>query len=379
MCDTFVATQSVTKNKVNIFAKNSDRPPNEAQLLVQYPAMKHNPGQMVKCTYISIPQVEHTNAVLLSQPFWMWGAEMGVNEHGLAIGNEAIFSKIPANKEPALLGMDMLRLALERAAAPQEAIEVIIELLETFGQGGNCVHSGELYYHNTFLLANANEAWVLETVDKQWAAKKVEGSYSISNVLTLKDSWDTSSDELINHAVENKIIKSGESLNIADDYSDFLITTFSNARNRCSFTKEEMDNRRGEISVKSMMSVLRGHGGDEIPGNGLGTVDVCMHAGFGPVRISQSTASLVVHLSEERPTVFATGTSAPCTSIFKPFWVDVPLPDMGPRPTDKFNGDTLFWAHEALHRSILRNPASRMALFAEERDRIEGEFIEGDE
>lgn len=45
----------------------------------------------------------------------MFGAEMGANEHDVVIGNEAVFSKLPADQlPPALLGMDILRLALER-------------------------------------------------------------------------------------------------------------------------------------------------------------------------------------------------------------------------------------------------------------------------
>src|SRR3990172_2037934 len=105
MCDTLIATKLATSNNIAIFGKNSDRPPNEGQHIAYFPAARHTKNSPVKCTYIEIPQVEKTNAILLSKPFWMWGAEMGVNEHGLVIGNEAISSKIPPNKKPTLLFM----------------------------------------------------------------------------------------------------------------------------------------------------------------------------------------------------------------------------------------------------------------------------------
>ena len=56
MCDTFVALSPVTKQKKTILAKNSDRPPNEAQHLVRIPARIHESGEQVQCTYIEIPQ-----------------------------------------------------------------------------------------------------------------------------------------------------------------------------------------------------------------------------------------------------------------------------------------------------------------------------------
>ena len=93
MCDTMIATGLITAQGNSIFAKNSDRQPNEGQELVWFPARVNEPGSNLQCTYINISQVKETHAVLLSQPFWMWGAEMGVNEHGLVIGNEAVFSK----------------------------------------------------------------------------------------------------------------------------------------------------------------------------------------------------------------------------------------------------------------------------------------------
>ncbi len=47
------------------------------------------------CTYLDVPQVTHTHAVLLAKPFWIWGAEMGTNDQGVTIGNEAVFTKVP--------------------------------------------------------------------------------------------------------------------------------------------------------------------------------------------------------------------------------------------------------------------------------------------
>ncbi len=125
MCDTVVATAEITADGVTIFVKNSHREPNEAHCLVHIPATNHLPGSRVKCTYIDIPQVKHTYSVLLAKPFWIWGAEMGANEHKVVIGNEAVFTKALYDEEDALIGMDYLRLALERASTAREALITI--------------------------------------------------------------------------------------------------------------------------------------------------------------------------------------------------------------------------------------------------------------
>lgn len=67
------------------------------------------------------------------------------------------------------------RLALERADSAEKALNVIVELLEKYGQGGNCMEDECTYtYHNSFLICDRTEAWVLETSGEYWAAERVE-------------------------------------------------------------------------------------------------------------------------------------------------------------------------------------------------------------
>ena len=381
MCDTLIATRHTAVNNTAIFGKNSDRPPNEGQHIVYFPAERHPSNSRVKCTYIDIPQVEKTYAVLLSKPFWMWGAEMGVNEHGLVIGNEAVYSRIPVNKEPALLGMDMLRAALERAVTPHEAVQVIIDLLEQFGQGGNAASHGEsMYYHNSFMIANADDAWVLETVDKQWAARQIKEIYSISNCLTIGSEFDMASTGLVELALKKGFIRSAKQFDYAKDYSDFLYTTFGKGHTRRAITGSLLEEKKGSVDVETVMSILRHHDDTNLDPQtaAITSIGVCMHAGFGPILTSQSTASMVVYLDNNTPIIFATGTSAPCTGIFKPIWMDTASSlDLGPVPGSKYDSASLFWSHEKLHRATLLNYPERIAAYADDRDVLEKKFTQG--
>ncbi len=60
-----------------LFAKNSDREPNEAHELLFVPAARHVLGEEVKCTYITLPQVEETYAALAGKAFLDMGCRDG--------------------------------------------------------------------------------------------------------------------------------------------------------------------------------------------------------------------------------------------------------------------------------------------------------------
>ena len=184
MCDTFIALPLATKDGTVIFAKNSDRPAGERQSIRVYPRTPHATGTVLQCTYIEIPEVERTNTVLLSQIDWMWGAEMGANECGVVIGNQAVWTKLPPGP-PALLGMDLVRLGRERGATARGALKVMVSLLEEFGQGGPCAENNPGFaYDNSFLIADAHEAWVLETASRIWVAERV--SQDVKNISKMK-------------------------------------------------------------------------------------------------------------------------------------------------------------------------------------------------
>ena len=133
MCDTFYTK---TLNKT-LFAKNSDRGTNEPNLCLYYPAQEIDENRL--CTYLNVGKVGPIHSIMLVQPSWMWGGEMGINDQGVVIGNEAVFTKSKGKKQAKLLGMDLLRLALELSATAMQAVEVIIKNIQEFGQGGNCV------------------------------------------------------------------------------------------------------------------------------------------------------------------------------------------------------------------------------------------------
>ena len=343
MCDSLV---TITDDGV-MFAKNSDRDPNEAQLLEWVGAADHQADDRAACTWIDIPQVARTHAVVISRPWWMWGAEMGANEHGVVIGNEAVFTKGPDGGK-ALLGMDLLRLGLERAATAEGAVSVIVELLERHGQGGGCSYECPGFtYDNSFLVADRDGAFVLETAGRQWASEPVAGpGRSISNGLTIPA--------------------------FAKAHADPLRSWVSSASVRHRATQAMASRAAGPADL---MDALRSHGGAASPRwspvhGGLGAP--CVHAG-GLVASSQTTSSWVSDL-RDGSRHWATGTSAPCTSLFKPVEVDVPV-HTGPEPSNTFDGRTLWWRHELLHRSTMVAFSTLLPRYGYARNRTEARWI----
>src|SRR5262249_12336214 len=180
-----------------ILGKNRDGVPAEGQHVRVYREPDWEKGGTVRCQYVTLPQARHTRRVLGSQPFWLWGFEHGVNERGVAIGNEAIWTKAP-RQSVGLLGMDLIRLGLERGGTAREALEVMTALLEQHSQGGSPRHNEPkaACYDSSFILADPVEAWVLENSGRDWVARRLRGAYSISNAPCVGGDFDLASSSL---------------------------------------------------------------------------------------------------------------------------------------------------------------------------------------
>lgn len=317
MCDTIAALAPPSTGCHSLLAKNSDREPNEAQLLTVVAHRTHREPRL-KVTYIEVDQVRETNAVLLCRPFWMWGAEMGVNEHGVAIGNEAVFTR-GGYGAAGLTGMDLLRLALERCNSARSAVDEIIVLLEQHGQGGNCGFTRRFFYNNSFLVADRSEAWVLETVGKQWARKKVHRTGAISNLLTIGSDWDELSPGAEAFAEMKRLRRGDGRMDFAASFSDPLYTRFSRARTRRAGSLKCLGSSV-PATTAIMKAALRHHDDPDYALSKGSVASVCMH--FGGLVGDQTVGSMVADLDKSGPITWVTGSSAPCIGLFKPIVLD---------------------------------------------------------
>lgn len=309
MCDTFC----VRRPDGMLFAKSSDRPVDEPQVLEWLSG--RSSGGALRTTHVTIPDAR-AGAVLGSRPTWMWGLEHGVNEHRVAIGNEKVWTVDDPRQAPAaLVGMDLVRLGLERASSADGAVDVITELLAAHGQGGSGEDGGDEPYWSSFLVVDPRGGWVLETSGRSWVASPVGAGAAISNRLTLSTEWTRSSDDVAPGTDWDQRRAPEVPTGIADHRL---------AATRACITSAAADPRH-------TAAVLRDHGrgpwgapgtsGDPHPApvdvsDDWSGVTVCMH-----VRDYQcTTASMVADLrtDPDEPLRVWAALGTPCASVYLP-------------------------------------------------------------
>jgi secernin len=311
-----------------IFGKNSDRPIGEPQVVERY-ATRPSGGEL-RTQYLSIPDTG-AYAVVGSRPDWLWGFEHGVNEHRVAIGNERVWTVDDAAlAPPALIGMDLVRLGLERARTADQAVDVIADLLRLHGQGGIADAIDEEAYFSSFLIADPSQAWIMETSGRTWAAKPLDGGGAISNRISLSDDWERASDD----------IASGTDFDVVRDQSAWA--AIADIRLACTLPAATATSGAGAIeSPADMAALLRHHGerpwgrpGDDpsdvspLPHPQLGPnaegVTVCMHVRGYQATAASMIAELPVDPDEAARAWVALGS--PCASVYVPILLSGDVP-----------------------------------------------------
>ena len=328
-CDTLVALPPASADRVTLFAKNSDRPPREAQRIVQRPRAAHARDARVRCQYVEIPQVAETAAWLGCQPHWLWGVEHGVNEHRVAIGNETVFAR-DSPGETGLLGMDLVRLGLERARSADEALGVITALIEEHGQGGSGFAHLHWPYNNAFLVADPERAWILETSNRHWAAEPVREVGNISNGLAIGTKWERGAADLTSFAVSRGWwgADAGK-LDFAAAYADESGVPPNLSRARRARARALLDAGRGRLTAARMRDALRDHYDGGLVHRARAVDDpeffsLCMHAD----PLDNTTAAMVAPLrpAAAPPTAAWVCLGSPCVGLFLPCYVEGRLP-----------------------------------------------------
>ncbi len=307
MCDTFASISSAG----SLFAKNSDRGPLEPQIIEANSARR--PQGRLHTQYLQIDDADASPTVL-SRPTWLWGAEHGVNEHGLAVGNERVYSNRDLTGPDALIGMDLVRLTLERARSAEEGVDVLSEMLARHGQGGSGEPDQGDAYDSSFLLVDATAGWVVETSGRDWVAAPFVDHAAISNRYTLGTDWTRSSGALS----EGESVELWHQTSVDTRLADHRLA----ATSACSLS---------DPSPADAVATLRFHGtvpwgapgrGDrpELPpselGDDLSGITVCMHIpGY-----QATTASMVCFLpSDGGPVRFWACVGSPCCGVYVPF------------------------------------------------------------
>lgn len=377
MCDTLLALPEATRTRSTLLCKNSDREPDEAQAIVHIPRALHR-AQNVRCTFVEVPQVTETYDCILSKPFQMWGAEMGVNEFGVAIGNEAVFTRVKhPKKNDGLTGMDLLRLALERSKSAEEALAIITSLLEAHGQdacGG--YRNKNFFYHNSFIIADPNSGWILETAGREWAASPVHDIASISNRLSLGHA-ERYSPGARSFAQQKGWWNGSEPFDFSRAYSDWLYTWAGRGRYRQTCTLEAAAAQQGQLTAGDGMRILQTHNlpeGDFTPRRAT-TGSVCMHR-TSLLNPSDTTGSMVAELRAAGPhTVWLTGTSHPCLSVYIPFFTGTTTLERIPHPGASPDG-SIWWNAKRFHDWVSEDYVRRKAAFQSERAALQASFLE---
>ena len=206
-----------------------------------------------------------------------------------------------------------------------------------------------VYIPQSVYNSNHNEAWVLETVQRLWVAKKVKDFAAISNIYSIETDYDECSEGIEEFAISKGLHVRGTPFNFAKSFTKIEAGAMS-GHARANRMRKLLKQGKGQIDVSYVKKILRDHFENEVieyawsPAESFNPT-ICMHGVFPAPCATAASAVVEMKSTENKELAFTYWGSmcTPCTSFFIPFYNTGYIPEILAIGKNKFDPDSFWW------------------------------------
>lgn len=264
-CTTVLVGKDMTADGSVIHAHNEDMGPSAVGRLWAVEAATHKTGDTLEVPYVKIPQVEE------SYQYWASGNALastglgisaetrpydyvlvGMNQWGVTMSCNWMYSKENDMAGEGIRRYAIRQLILERAKTAREAVKIIGDFIDEYGQAD----WGGLGY----CLADPREAWLVETTTKHWVAKQIKDDeiWVVANRFTIGKDYNLSSEGLVDFAKKNGWYDpSNGDFSFRDAYGRPDMMNQAYDKDREARAMQLLEHIKGYITPEDLFLVLR--------------------------------------------------------------------------------------------------------------------------
>jgi dipeptidase len=324
-------------------------------------------GQTVRLQLLELPQARHTYTVLGNQAADSWGYEHGVNDQGVAAGRGPLRTRLSCST--GLTGSELVRLVLERAASARQGLDLLTDLIHRHGQWAGTVNEP---VDNAFLIADASEAFAVETAGQYWVCQHVEEVRALGSACTVRQDWDRIARGFSEHAIaQGWSAEDGNKLDFAGSVSPELAQQ-KTALQRWGRATYLLSQQNQHIDLGFVRRILAEHGAEGPEPEEKTTSPALGLRVTGPHE-KPPAASLAVQLGGKSDSLLcawcAFGPS--CLGLYFPVFLDGELPDAF---TVGAQSPASLWSRFRQLQTVLETGEGMADIVHEQLGRLQGRF-----
>lgn len=260
--DMVVALGPATVGGTTLVGINRHGPARQRPLPRRFPARTCPPDETIPLPGCCLPQARQVSTVLGCQMPGAWGFTHGLNEHHVVIGCSGWQSKLDGDRGE-LTGPDLVRLALERSHSASHALETITDLIGRHGQSAGPSPDGNDTDH-IFLIADGQEAFVIEAAGHYWAAQEVHQARAVADVALIRQDWSRLAPGLAELAIRKGLWEDGGSKLDFAGRLERLTAGEPFALKRWGRATLLLEQQNGHLDWEGMRRLLREHFDDVV-------------------------------------------------------------------------------------------------------------------